>query len=558
MLERVEISNFTVAKDVALTFRPGLTVITGETGAGKSILMNALAIVLGARADAGIIRHQEDRAEIQAELNLPDTHAAHDWLRLNELDDDGHCSLRRVIPRDRASRAFINGRSVSASMLRELGGLLIDIHSQNEHQSLLGADTQRDLLDSYAQISAEVHALSEQFDELATLKRQLATLTTNARDTQDKLDLLNFQLQELETFAPEDQEWEALEQAHRRIHHLADVTEALGLANELLSEGDNAAIGALSQATQAISKAQEFEPRISEAVQMLEESRVLLDEASQHIQHISATTELDEAELSAITQRFSSYMELSRKHRIEPQALYAHYQDLCVQQSALLNPEDEQVRLQAIIDETETACLARARRVSTARTKAAKTLSAKVSKAMQKLGMEGGYFKIELNPHADQALSRHGLENTAFRVSTNKGMPDTLLSKTASGGELSRISLALQVIISDSATVPTLVFDEVDVGIGGKTAATVGQLLHELSRSRQIICITHLAQVAARGDQHMSVSKTTGGRNQELASAQIFALDASHRVEEIARMVGGKDITESSLQHAKSLMEGNA
>ena len=558
MLEYIEISNFTVAKDVALNFQPGLTVITGETGAGKSILMDALAIVLGARADASIIRHQEDRAEIQATLRLPDNHCAHQWLLDNELDDDGHCSLRRVIPRERASRAFINGRSVSAGMLRELGTLLVDIHSQNEHQSLLDIDTQREILDHYAQISQQVQALGRQYEDLNGLKRQLATLQSNTKDAQDKLELLNFQLQELEAFAPTDKEWESVEQAHRRIHHLADVSQALALSKELLNDGDTAISPLLDQTTQALVRAKEFEPRLGEVINMLEEMGVLLDEISQQIRQMGETTELDEEELLTINQRFSSYIELSRKHRIEPQELYSHYQDLSAKQSELLNPEDEQARLQHIIDETESDYLQRAARVSKARTKAADNLSAAVTDSMQKLGMEGGYFKVELTSQADNQPGRYGLENISFRVSTNKGMPDTLLSKTVSGGELSRISLALQVIISDIATVPTLVFDEVDVGIGGKTAATVGQLLHQLSRSRQIICITHLAQVAARGDQHLSVSKIAGKTHQEIASAQILALDAGHRVEEIARMVGGKKITKSSLQHAKSLMEHGA
>lgn len=558
MLERIELRNFAIAQHVSAELGDGLTVITGETGAGKSIMMDALALVLGERADSNIVRHGEARAEIEAEFDIRALPKAQKWLTEHDLDDGGLCVLRRIIPADRPSKASINGRSAPATLLRELGEQLVDIHSQHEHQSLLRADTQRELLDRYAGVSNEVRQLATIHDDLSALKTQLARLKHGAQESRDRLELLDFQIQELEAFSPGEQEWTSLAAQHKKIHYLAELNEAVAQALAAIdndsgqSSGQAASRALLHSSQQRLLAASQFAPELEPAVKLLDEIDILLGETQQALAKVAESAELDPAELREIEARYSAFHELSRKHRVEPAQLFSTLAQLLAEKAALSHPEQEEARLKEVIASKQAEYDQLAAQITRQREPAAAQLSEAITALMQSLAMEGGFFQISLTSDPDTPGGRTGRETISFEVSTNRGMPAQAIGKIASGGELSRISLAIQVVVSDLATVPTLVFDEVDVGVGGKTAATVGTLLRQLAASHQIICITHLPQVAAQGQQHLNVSK--GAADSQSVSAEVIPLGEAARVEEIARMVGGEHVTEESLAHAKSLI----
>jgi DNA repair protein RecN (Recombination protein N) len=557
MLTELYVRDFAIVHRLELTLRPGFTVLTGETGAGKSILIDALALVLGDRADTGSIRHGCTRAEVSARFELAPEHEAAQWLRANELDDSEgvstSCLLRRIIETDKASKAFINGRPVPIQSLRELGEHLVDIHGQHEHQSLLKRETQRDTLDAYAGARDEVAALARCYTDVAALQTRLDTLTRDAGNRAARLDLVRYQVQELESLALTTEEIPAIEEEHRRLANAAELLEGAQAISHLLYEDEEASVTqALARAISRLEALSQYDTRLAAVTGLLTEASIQVDEAATELRQYHEALDLDPARLRTLEQRLTVMHELARKHQVSPGALPALLERLRDELADLEGADESFAGLQQQIDNKRAEYLGIAAMVSAKRQGAAARLEEEVGAQMQTLGMPGGRFKVALTPIATGDLTSYGLEQVEFQVSANPGQPVKPLTKVASGGELSRISLALQVITSSVGRVPTLIFDEVDVGIGGKVAQIVGRQLHRLGTERQVLCITHLAQVAAQGDQHLQVAKQTEG---DTTITEIRPLTKTDRVMEIARMIGGIEISAQTLAHAQEMLD---
>jgi len=571
VLRSIQIKHFAIAEKIELDIHAGLNVITGETGAGKSIVIRALGLVLGQRADSSVVKHGHKRAEIQADFDIASNPFVIKLLASLQLDEDGECLLRRVINADSGSKAYINGRQVTAATLRQVGERLLDIHGQHEHQSLLRAEIQQTLVDKYAGLSEDVKTLQACHQELRQSMDELSSLHAEADAAHEKRAFLSYQVRELEQFSPQVDEWDSLHTRHQRIHHQAELAGSLQSAELLLFGGpqsDNSVNTQLSHALLELEKARTIDPALSELSEMLEEARTLINESEISLRQAGESMRLDEAELAEIELRYSGYLDFSRKHRVEPAQLFQCYQALNEQLEASDNPEQSESALQQRIQQLASEYQALANTISVRREQAAAKLSEQISESMQILAMQGGRFNIGLTPVAALPppsgysgefpfVGRDsGNEKISFEVSTNPGTPAQALSKVASGGELSRISLAIQLILSSLASVETLVFDEVDVGVGGKTAAVIGRMLAELGDSRQILCITHLPQVAVFGRHHYHVNKQqSGNKSDKHTDLFISELSEADRVEEIARMVGGENISDESLAHAASLLK---
>ena len=549
MIDWLEIRNFAIADHVELELSPGFTAVTGETGSGKSIMVDAVAILLGHRSDASFIRHGKDSAELQAGLAITDNHPARDWLRQQELDaDSGELILRRLLRRDKPSRGFINGLAATATQLRELGQLLVEIHGQNEHHSLTQKRKQLELLDNLAENSEQVEQLSSLYENIRNVRSQIQNFLDEGQSTQERVDLLKFQLQELAELDPVEGEWEELESRHRKLHHLQEIGEGTAEISGLLGEGeDSSVLARLDQSLSRLHQLEKFDDSLGEIAKMLEEARIVIDEATDQLAPYYRDGDFDEQQVRELEQRFSQYHNLARKHRIQPQELPTRLQQMQQELDGLSDPEGEIKRLEDAL-EWETGQYDRiAQALGKSRKQHARRVSREVTTLMQGLGMEGGKFEITLNPVEKGEITRYGGESAEFMVSANPGVPMQPVSKVASGGELSRISLAIQVVLASKTRAPSLIFDEVDVGIGGAVAHIVGEKLRALGDHTQVLCVTHLPQVAARAHQQYSVSKDSGG-------TRVSALDNDERVREIARMSGGDKITENSLAHAEELL----
>ena len=552
MLDWLEIRDFAIARRLELDLLPGLTVLTGETGSGKSLVVDALALLLGRRADTGVIRHGRDRSEIQGSFTLPPAHPAHRWLADQGLAGEGECLLRRVVQRNRAGRGFINGRAVPISSLRELGSMLVDIHGQHEHQSLLRRETQRAILDDRAGVAGKVAELGRIYRDMAELAERLQALDANAAASRERAELLRFQLRELDALDPGPDEWAELEQRHRRLGHLADLVEAAGSAAHRLSGDEEATVlQGLAVIGRRLEPFHPYDPAIEAALRLLDEAEVQIGEAAALLQRCHEQNELDPGEIAAIEERFSSWFELARRHRVGPEALAGLRETLRAELAALEDPDTMQAELGNRLAALHSRHAEIAADVSERRGKTARKFSRAVTAQMQELGMEGGGFRVALEPVAGGESSRFGNEQVEFLVTANPGQPLRPLSKVASGGELSRISLAIQVVSAGARGAPTLIFDEVDVGIGGRVAHAVGEKLRALGASRQVICVTHLAQVAARGEHHLAVRKARKGELEVI----ITLLGRKQRIGEIARMAGGSELDSQSLAHAEALLE---
>lgn len=552
MLTRLYVKDFAIASAVELSLEAGLSVITGETGAGKSLLVDALLLLTGARADAGVVRHGSERAELSAEFSLDDAPAARTWLAEQELDDDGACQLRRVIRADGGSRAFINGRPVTLSQLAELGSHLVEIHGQHEHQALLSRSQQLELLDGFgdlAELRREVAVAAREWQACA---RELDLLNATG-DVSERIDYLVQQLAELRREDLDAASLEELQQAHRRQANaaslLAAFAEALG---QLGCDGEFGARTHLRRASLVLGRAQGDEPRLAEAIGLIDAAAIQLDEAASAIERLQDSLDLDPDRLGALEARLSHLHDLARKHRVPLGELKARERALAEELDNLQNAGERQARLRDELQRLRRDWQAAAERLSQARAEAAQQLSNAVTQLMGELGMDGGRFAVELDPTTEADPHPLGLERCEFQVSANPGQPLRPLRKVASGGELARISLAIEVAALGADGVPTMVFDEVDTGIGGAIAEVVGQKLRALGAQRQVLCVTHLAQVAAQGHGHFRASKAVRGGSSE---SRIERLADGTRIEEIARMLGGIELTEASLLHARQMLD---
>ena len=550
MLKRLSIKDFAVVSATELEFGPGLTVVSGETGAGKSLIVDALGFLSGLRADSGMVRHGAQRAELDAEFDLAASPAALAWLREQEFDDGPACQLRRTLRADGGSRAWINGRPATLSQLGALAALLVEIHGQHEHQALLSRSSQLALLDAYGRHDAELAAVGAAARAWAALLRERDRLNA-AGDVGDRIDFLGHQLGELEREALEPASIEELVVAHRRQAHGAELVEACEGALQRLGGDDDALPGAIQQLRGLLARMQAHEPRLGEVDAMLEGAAIQLDEAAVLLDRIRADLDIDPGQMEAHEARLSRLHELARKHRVPLEALAAHRDALALELDTLSTSAKRLQGLDAEVEAAASAWRGAAARLGKARAKAGTALAAATTALIAELGMGGGRFDVALEPTAGDVPDAQGAERVEFLVTANAGQPPRPLRKVASGGELSRVSLAIEVAALGLDAVQTMVFDEVDSGIGGNVAGIVGRKLRDLGSRRQVLCVTHLPQVAAQGHAHYRVSKAeTDGMTQ----SAVRLLDATGRQEELARMLGGIEVSREARAAAKRLL----
>lgn len=551
MLTSLTISNYAIIDKLELDFSSGLTALTGETGAGKSILLGALGLVLGDRADSDAVKQSCDHADITAGFDTKNITDANRWLTEQGLDQDDECILRRRVSRDGRSRAFINGTPVNVQTLRQLGELLIDIHGQHEHQSLMKGPAQRQLLDDYANHAQLLDDVEQLHAELTETAERLQQLEQDTADRDNRIDLLSFQTQELDALALADNEYAELDDKHARMAHAEKISSAVHQAIDDLYNNEEANIlSMLSHQLSSLSEIAEIDNAVQPGVDMLQEAIVQLEETVSHLRGYSDTVELDPAELASIEQRIQSILDLARKHRVEPEELPVIHQQLADELNQITHADETLDELRQQHEALQQKYTTAATKLSKSRKKAAKALNKEITAAMQTLGMKGGQFEIVINSD-DSIVSVNGIDKIEFTVSANAGQNCKPLARVASGGELARISLAIQMITASQCRIPTMIFDEVDSGVGGGIAEIVGQQLRLLGKTNQVICITHLPQVASQAHQHLRVQKMS---KQEQTRTNVYPLNQNERIEEIARMLSGVEITKQSLAHAEDMI----
>lgn len=546
MLTQLLIKNFTIIEELNLDLQSGMTVLTGETGAGKSIIIDSLELALGARAGIKTVRKNCERCEITVIFDLQNILSARKWLKEHDLESNNECIIRRIIDADGRSRSTINGIPCPQQLVRELGVLLINIHGQHEHQNLLKADKQLEMLDCFAghdNLCNKVKNLYLNWQKVNSELQEIQTLT-NDRDAQT--DLLHYQIDELDNLSLEENELENLHQEHKQLLHSEQILENCRTALELISQNN------LSTAQSQLAGTLAIDKKINPAYELVNSAIIHAEEAEYELRHYLDSIDSNPEHLQTIEARLNKIHDLARKHRIKPEQLPDLHNELKEKLQQINNAQSNLIELQQKSAQLADEYLNAAKELSASRLEAAQKLAEKITKQMQQLNMPQGKFKVELSFINNNEFTANGLERAKFLVAVNPGHPFQPLNKTASGGELSRISLAIQVITATKDTTPTLIFDEVDAGIGGKTAQIVGYLLRSLGETAQVLCVTHLPQVAAQGHHHLQVSKNT---TTDSTSAHIETLTGETRVQEIARMLGGIKITGQTLAHAKEMCE---
>ncbi|HEX7642334.1 MAG TPA: DNA repair protein RecN [Burkholderiaceae bacterium] len=547
MLRTLSIHDFVIVDTIELDFASGFTVFTGETGAGKSILIDALALALGERGDASMVREGASKADITAEFSAgPEVEA---WLAANEIaGEEASIMLRRVIDNAGRSKAYVNGIAATATQLRELGDMLVDIHGQHAHQSLLKSDAQRVLLDNQAGLQDAVKEVGQLYKAWRALVKQREEFETNARNVLLERERLEWQVGELDKLGVKPGEWTEISNEHSRLSHAAHLIEGAQEALNAISESDdNPMLSRLSSLNAKLAKLTDIDADLKPVLEALEPARIQLQEAVYALNDYLGRVELDPARLREVEGRLEAIHSTARKFRVQPEDLPQEHETLAAQLRQLAQASD-MAGLKAEEDKAEAAYRAAAEKLTKKRANVAADLGKAVTTAMQDLSMAGGRFEIALRPCEPAAF---GLEQVEFLVAGHAGSAVRPLAKVASGGELARISLAISVIASSATATPTLIFDEVDSGIGGGVAEVVGRLLKRLGQDRQVLCVTHLPQVASQANQHFQVSKEARG---ERTVSRIDALDAKARVEEVARMLGGIEITATTRKHARELL----
>jgi len=558
MLQHLYIKDLAVVAFADLHFSPGMTVITGETGAGKSILLDALGLALGQRSDSQLVRPQAERAEIAATFNVSALPGAILWLTDLELtgEPSEQCIIRRVLYANGRSKAFINGSPVTTQQLRLLGDYLVQIHGQHQHQLLLKSTEQLRLLDAFGlhdPLLSQVKTAHKTLEKYQQHRQQLLESTQNEQAYND---LLNYQIAELDSLQLGENELHTLEEEHAQLAHAQHDIEAAEQALARLDNQDSPAVLQwLFAASHALKPLYERLPSLKNVQDCLETARIQVQEAAHEINHFVNHVEVNPARLEEIDRRLERIFEIARKHKVEPSQLFKHHQSLVEKAHTFANIAQALVQIDDDIRLAKAQYQHFASQLTTKRQQAASKLAKEVSNCIATLGMGGAIFTVQCLAHADDSLHAHGNESVMFGISANPGHPPQPLSKVASGGELSRISLALELITSQYLATPSLIFDEVDVGISGKTGAIVGHALHELSGSAQVFCVTHLPQVAAQGDHHIQVIKT---QQKNSTQTHIVQLDQTGRIEEIARMLGGIDVTTQAREHAKTLLQASS
>ena len=555
MLTQLTINNFAIVRQLEIELAKGMSVITGETGAGKSIAIDALGLCLGQRIETSMVREGQERAEICATFFIEPTNPAYQWLQEQELQDPDNpsdCILRRVINADGRSKAFINSTPVSASQLKEIGQHLIHINGQHASQLLLKNDYQLQLVDTFAHHNDLLAQMREDYRVWKNLQTQVKNFQQKVAENEAKKQLLQYQVEELDEFALRPNEYLELEEDQRRLSNSEQLTQLSQSALQLLSENETVSIDSmLYRATQYIDELSELDPRYASVQTMLNDALIQVQEATSEVQHLASHIEQDPMLLQEIEQRLSQALQLARKHNVKPEELVDWHQKLKAELTALLDFSESEERL--ILEEKAAfeKMQHTAKQLHESRCQAAGKLAQQVTHSIKGLAMENAEFFIEVNSDLTKVAS-NGADNIVFTLRSNLGQQAQPLAKVASGGELSRISLAIQVLTSDQSAIPTLIFDEVDVGISGKTASVVGKLLRQLGDKCQVLCVTHLPQVACHGHHQFNVEKFTVDDKTE---TKMTALSQEERVPALARLLGGSEITELALANAQEMLD---
>ncbi|ERT14872.1 DNA repair protein RecN [Photorhabdus temperata] len=551
MLTQLTISNFAIVRELEIDFRSGMTAITGETGAGKSIAIDALGLCLGNRGETNMVRNGASRADICAHFSLSDAPSARQWLEERQLDDSNECLLRRTITLDGRSRGFINGTAVPLSQLRELGAHLIQIHGQHAHQLLLESGHQKRLLDTYANQFNLQNEMKQVYQKWHQSCQDLAQFQQQALERQSRQQLLEYHLKELNELAPQPGEYQEQDNEYKRLANRGQLLSVSQNALLLLSDNDEQnIISLLNHAKHELAELIAMDDKFGNLLTMLEEASIQINEVSDELRHYGDQLDMDPNRLFELEQKISQQIRVARKHHVVPEELPSLHQQLREEQQLLAQQEDDCAHLCEQVNRHHKQALEVAERLHLVRQQYAKELSELITNSMHQLSMPHGRLTVDVS-FAPEHLNADGADKVEFNVTTNPGQPHQSLAKVASGGELSRIALAIQVITAKKMETSALIFDEVDVGISGPTAAIVGRLLRELGESTQVMCVTHLPQVAGCGHQHFYVSKQTDGEETE---TQMQLLDKKARLQELARLLAGSEVTKNTLANAKELL----
>lgn len=551
MLKHIQLKNFAIIEQLDLDLQHNMTVITGETGAGKSIIIDAIELALGQRVKTTVIKGHVDRCEICLTFDVSELPTAHAWLIEQAFEQDDHaCIVRRVIYQDGRSKSFINDTPCTLQRVKALGELLVDIHGQHEQQTLFNKSTQRDMLDAYAEQQKTAREISRIFQSWQSAQTQLSELKNHHLESTQRIEFLKYQLQELDDINISNEELEQLEHDHKKLANAQQLIEACHAALSISSEDENSALTLVNQASHHLANYHNYDQHIKAAAELFNNAAIQLEEATGELQHFLDKMQADPDQLQMIETRLGKIYDVARKHQVKPHKLPKLHENLHQELSMLENSDEHIEALKQKINVLEKDYHAIAKELSKARKQSAETLSNNIVKQLNRLGMRQAIFQVQLTP--TEKLTAHGLEHVEFLISTNPSQPPQPLAKVASGGELSRVSLAIQVILAEKYTTPTIIFDEVDVGIGGATAEIVGELLKKLAKHTQLLVITHLGQVAGQGQQHLQISKQHGKNS---TTVHVTILNNEQRLQEIARMIGGKTITEQTLAHAAEMLE---
>lgn len=554
MLISLEVRDFAIVDRISVEFEPGMTVLTGETGAGKSILVDAVGLVLGERGGSQLVRSGAKRAEFSAEFDIAIQSDVHDWLEDQALDQDESCLLRRVISADGRSRAFINGNAVTMQQLKSLGELLLDIHGQHFHQSLGRKPVQRDLLDHFGELLDQRRVTEAAFEKWQSLQHQLDELLAADSDRASRLDLLEFQIGELDILDTQEGELQDLQAERQKLRNSSRLADGVSVAINSLGQDDSTnASSLIVEATRAVEALLEYDEELEPVRGLIDSASIQVSEAINSLQRYADSIDMDPARRDWVEERLDALQGVARKHRTSVEELPSLCTRLRQEFDDLGHAEERGRELEEQVTSAHNAFQEFASALSNGRKKAARSFSSAVTEAMGGLGMPGGVFEVCVSALPDGDTRSWGIDDIEFLISANPGQPPMPLSRVASGGELSRMSLAVQVIASDGSTIPTMVFDEVDSGVGGRVAEMVGRRLQELGAKRQVLCVTHLPQVASLAAQHFRISKVTDGK---ATRTGVVVLSKEERVEELARMLGGVDITQKTIDHAAEMLAG--
>ncbi len=555
MLLNLNIIDLAVVKSLSLDLNTGMSVLTGETGAGKSILLTALGLALGDRADSGYVRPAAKKAEINLEFDLADAPLARQWLIDHDLnDDEQHCFIRRIVNQDGGSKAYINNRPVTLQSLKSLSTLLVEIHGQHAHLTLLDNDQQRHLLDTFSNNQLLLEQLNQTYQHWKQAKNELDELMQASSDQTERKELLGFQLEEVRQLDLDNFDYQALSEQHAKLANLGQILTQGQIQLDLLDENENQSVNQmLNYSITALSELSQYASEIAEITELLTESQIRIAESVQQLRRFLELQETDPQLLALLENQIAIIQDISRKHQIAPDQIPQLAKDLQQQLDSITHSSEKIDELSQRCQSLQADYTQLARQLSEARHQHGEKLAQEISNTIKELGMPQGNFIVEINSLKSSQPRTNGLDNIQFMVSANPGLPPKPLAKVASGGELSRISLAIQVVTSTDKTTPTMIFDEVDSGIGGGIAEIVGQKLRRLSNNRQVLCVTHLPQVASQAHQHLYVKKDLT----EITSSTVKLLTQSQRIEEVARMLGGINITDNTLAHAEEMLNCN-